>query len=159
MPRICSEFRVFLSLTLAYSLLNCNLSPGKTESSPVPWKCEKTGTLRSIEQGKELKKKASYCWRNKGEIIEQSCFLQPNQCAVYRPFHISAENYEGQVISPSGSPGFKLCQIAGGDPRFEDFLAEGTWHPSAICYFREGGYSSIDYWMRMSVRIEPRSAP
>jgi hypothetical protein len=120
------------------------------------WTCNSQGSqgpqgwIRSETAGVKTTEKSSYCWSKESTVMSLGSAKSQKEAKIFQPFKTS---YIG-LTSQYGSPGFHLCLLAGGAPKFIDFKTTEGWKSTAICLFHEdGSFASIGYWQQSSVQV------
>lgn len=104
---------------------------------PSGLRCESRGAIRIREMGKVQAQPASYCFTpDFSYFISESC--RRGRCGAFRASlaGISDKALMGKV----GSPGFKLCRLAGGEAELLEFKEGTHWWEMDRCRFPDGSY-------------------
>ena len=64
-----------------------------------------------------------------------SASCKKQKCSAFK---VQKRYYIGEFIGAIGTPGFKLCREMGGAPEIVEVFAEGLWHSTDRCIFRDG---------------------
>ena len=99
-----------------------------------------SGRFSWLEHSVEQIKKANYCYsEDKAEIVSKNC--RDQSCSAYK---VGKRFYPEELLSPIGTPGFRLCRELGAEPEIVSFEVDKEFYETDRCTFPNGAFVSTD---------------
>ncbi len=112
--------------------------------------CLDAGKLRFLALGSQQEEKSAYCFdKTRSYFLSKSCHGKDCAAKTKKVCAVDPGRLKGQV----GSPGFKLCEGAGGVPQILEFHDGEKWWSMDRCLFVSDG-SYMDTGLMLKSRSE-----